>query len=306
MATPKKKNQKVKKSLSKDSPWSRLSREVSQSWELRKPLIDKIEKLLNAKVIVLFTSFQDEEVMISDNDAEMIENILSTEHDKGKVVLILNSAGGMGLAAERIVNVCRVYSDNQFEVIVPHMAKSAATLICFGCSRIWMSPTAELGPVDPQIKYVNDAGEKVWISAEEYVSSYGNLMKDAMSGKTEHIEPLLQQLKRYDARYIEQLKSAQALSDSISIKLLKSGMMSNLAESTIKRKIKDFLIHKRTASHGRMITINEAKSCGLNVEEIELRSDLWNWVWELFIKADWVVSVRSKKILESNVTSLSV
>jgi hypothetical protein len=44
---------------------------------------------------------------------------------------------------------------HQFEVIVPHMAKSAATLICFGASCIHMGPTAELGPVDPQVKYIN-------------------------------------------------------------------------------------------------------------------------------------------------------
>ena len=78
--------------------------------------------------------------------------------------------------------------------------------------------------------------------------------------------------------------------------MLKSGMMSNFSERDIKKKIANFLIHKQTASHGRMITTEEAKKCGLRIKDISLRSKLWNWVWELFIRADWVVTVRTQKI----------
>jgi len=292
---------------SKSNPWSRVSDEITQSHSLRKELIDKIEKQLDAKIILFFTSFTNENAMITDNDAEMIENILSAEHKFGnKIALVLNSAGGLGLAAERIVNVCRSYSGNQFETIVPHMAKSAATLICFGASSIRMSPTSELGPVDPQVPYIDDNGKEKWISAEEYVSSYDNLIKKAISGKTERIEALLQQLARYDSRYIEQLRTAQALSENISIKLLKSGMMSKTEEKMIKRKIKNFLVHKQTSAHSRMITMEEAKNCGLNIEKLELCSELWNLIWELYIRANWVVSSRAKKLIETQEASVNV
>ncbi|MHC4792181.1 MAG: SDH family Clp fold serine proteinase [Planctomycetota bacterium] len=308
MAKKKTNRRKVKSAppASVPSPWERVNQEVHQTWELRKALIQKIESRMRAKVIVYFTSFMSEDAMISDQDAEMIEHILSAEHKGGKVVLILSSAGGSGLAAERIVNVCRAYSDGQFEVIVPHSAKSAATLICFGAFRIRMSATAELGPVDPQLKYVNDAGEKVWISAEEYVRSYDQLMDMAVSGKAKRLETLLQQLVRYDARHIEQLRSAQALSESISVKLLRSGMMSHLSEVKIKERIAPFLIQEQTISHGRMITIDEANKCGLRIREIKLRSRLWQQIWELYVRASFVVSTRSLKILESNSTSLGV
>ena len=236
----------------------------------------------------------------------MIENILYAEYSSGKVVLILNSMGGSGLAAERIVNLCRAYSKGQFEVVVPHSAKSAATMICFGASLIRMSCTAELGPVDPQVKYINDMGKATWISAAEYVRSYEDLMKAATSGKAKRLETLIQQLSRYDARHIEQLKSAQALSESISVKSLKSGMMSHLSEDKIREKVSPFLIQAQTISHGRMISMDEAKICGLKVQEIELQSVLWRQLWELYVRANWVVSTRSLKILESNSTSLGV
>jgi ClpP class serine protease len=289
------------RSFINDSPWSRVAQETSQWWELRREYIAKIEKHLGGKVIVYFTSFFFEDAMVVDKDAEMIENMLSAEHTKGnKIILILNSAGGSGLAAERIVNICQAYSNNQFEVIVPHMAKSAATLICFGASCIRMSATAELGPVDPQIKYIDDRGQEVWISADEYVRSYDNLMKLATSGEAKRLETLLQQLSRYDARNIEQLKSSQELSKKIAIKLLKAGMMSAREEKAIEEAIAVFLVQKEAMSHGRMINMKEAQNCGLNVKEIELQSDLWNWLWEVFIRGNWVVSNRAtRKILES-------
>lgn len=295
-----------KRSLMVDSPWAQVSQETNQAWPLRRKLIDKIGKRLGGKVIVYFTSFYDEDAMIGDKDAEMIENVLSVEHTSGKVYLVLNSAGGSGLAAERIVNVCRAYSDDRFEVIVPHMAKSAASLICFGASRIHMSNTSELGPVDPQIKYVNDAGNPVWISAQEYVRSYEKLMDMGTSGQAKRLEPIVQQLVRYDARDIERLKSAQSLSQKISIKLLKAGMMARKSETQIEKAISAFLVQEQSMSHGRMISMSEARDCGLRIKEIPLRSDLWNWIWELYIRADWVVTMRGGKILESSVSALSV
>lgn len=128
-----------------DSPFIKLLRETGQHAELRQHLIKKLGELFGAKIVTFFTSFTRRLVQIEDNDAEMLESILSSEHDAGgPLLLVINSPGGQALAAERIVNVCRAYSNNQFEVIVPHMAKSAATLICFGANAIHLSPTSEL------------------------------------------------------------------------------------------------------------------------------------------------------------------
>ena len=66
MAKKKAKSRKTKSAPppSVDSSWSRLSQEVSQSWDLRKGLIEKIEGRLRAKVIVYFTAPSEEEAMI--------------------------------------------------------------------------------------------------------------------------------------------------------------------------------------------------------------------------------------------------
>jgi len=302
MATPKtpKGGSKSTNAFS-SSPWLKVTRETGQSWELRKELLDRVQKHFNAHVVSFFTSFR-LNTQIDDGDAEMLESVLSADHDGGKLVLILNSPGGFALAAERIVNVCRAYSKDNFEVIVPHMAKSAATMICFGANKIHMSKTAELGPVDPQVRFKDDVGNVTWISADEYIRSYEQLFDAAAKAKAKNMEPYLQQLIRYDSRYIEKLSSARRLSKDISVRLLKTGMMAKQSKASIEKKIDVFLSQSKTSAHGRMINFAGAEECGLNVSPIDLYSDVWNDLWELFVRCDWAVSTTCAKLIESPTT----
>ena len=133
----------------KESPFNRLISETQQNPEIRQKLIKKIEAELKGQVVTFFTSFDKPNVYINDNDAEMLESIFSAESKSEKLYLILNSPGGDILASERIVNICRSYFPKGFEVIIPHLAKSAGTIICFGADAIHMSQTSELGLTCP-------------------------------------------------------------------------------------------------------------------------------------------------------------
>ena len=89
---PPEKQTRQSRSFMKDSVWVRVTDETRQGWGLRKNLIQKLEDILGGMVVLYFTAFTDERVVISDVDAEMIENILSVEHEKGsKIFLVLNS-----------------------------------------------------------------------------------------------------------------------------------------------------------------------------------------------------------------------
>ncbi len=306
MAKKKKSAKRPKRrTFQKHSPWLRVHQEVVQGAELRQTLIAKLERQFDARVVTLFASFYKQEAVLVDTDAEMIENVLAAQSNGKKIVLILNSAGGFGLAAERIVNTIRAYT-NSFEVVVPHMAKSAATLICFGADKIHMSRTSELGPVDPQATYTTTEGDDPsWISAEEYIRSYDQLMGKATSGDYPRIEAFIQQLARYDDRFIEQLRSSRDLADDISVRLLQVSMMRGSSKTEIRKKIKAFLSQEMKKHHGRMILYDEAVNCGLKVNLIDLQSDEWNNIWELFVRSNWVVTHRAVKLMESRATSLS-
>jgi ClpP class serine protease len=116
------------------------------------------------------------------------------------LAIVINSPGGLGLAAERIIQACRAYSGTgEYWAIVPGKAKSAATMICLGAKKILMGPTSELGSIDPQIQL--ETGEVC--SAYNIIKSYEELFGEAVNTKG-HIEPYLQQLKNYDRKLIEE------------------------------------------------------------------------------------------------------
>lgn len=286
--------------------YGQLLAEVSQAHTIRAGLYSKIEGLINkhlhvnARVVAFFTSFG-WPVAIENSDADMIEEVLRTTTMEGReLFLILNSGGGDGLAAERIVNIFRTFGGGSFSVIVPKMAKSAATMICFGAKRIYMCDTSELGPVDPQIAKYDDAGNLFeYQAAHEIIDAYNELIRKANTTRG-RLEPYLQQLARFDARDIRRIISAQRLSANISIKALKSGMMMKKSETKIKASIKPFLDPSHTISHGRPIYHDVCTRTGLTVEVLESSCDLWQSIWSLYIRLNYVVNNRSTaKVIES-------
>jgi len=291
-----------------DSAFLKVLKETRQHESFRLGLIKKLETDFDGKVITFFTSFRERDAMIVDQDAEMLESVLSSEPTQKKIVLVISSPGGMPLASERIANVLRAYSPKPFEAVVPHMAKSAATMICFGAGAIHMSKTAELGPVDPQIPYwtTGEEEEPDWVSAEEYVRSYDNLIALGIGGKAKRLEPIMLQLSRYDSRFIEKVRSFQKLAEDISIRLLKTSMMKKRSVTSIRQCIDVFLKQTRTRTHGRMINHEEAKACGLNIKLVDLHSALWHTMWELFVRSDWCVRNTCNKLIETSKTSVHV
>ena len=283
---------------------SRIGEEINQGHTTRASLYRQIEREIGSghRVVAFFTSFF-WPVVISDSDADMMEEVLRTTlaATGDKLVLILNSPGGDPLAAERIVHICRSYSkDDKYIVVVPKMAKSAATMISLGASEIWMSKTSELGPIDPQIQVMLE-GEKRprYVAAHEIVNSYNELMEKA-NKTTGQIAPYLQQLQRYDARAVQRIISAQQLSDVIAVETLKTGTMKNLTEEQIRQKISAFLDPVVTKVHGRPVYHDVAKKCGLDVRLQDSHSDLWGAVWELYLRLDNLVGRHTScKVVES-------
>lgn len=286
-----------------------LLAETNQAHGIRQPLYVQIEQQLEiqlqvkVRALAFFTSFVSP-VVIEDRDADMIEEVLqNTDMTERELVLILSSPGGEGLAAERIVNICRTYGRGSFSVVVPKMAKSAATMICFGAKRILMSDTSELGPVDPQVPIRDETGKVIdYQAAHEVVAAYKELMTKANTTRGK-VEPYLQQLARFDARDIRRIASAQKLSESIAIKSLKSGCFGKLSEAAIRAKIRPFLEPRHTISHGRPIYPDFAKQCGLNIDVIDAQSDLWKSIWSLYIRINHLVSsTTAAKVIESQTT----
>jgi len=282
---------------------------VTQGHPQRQHLYEEIEAAFKKKrkVVTFCTSFVFP-VIMEDRDADIIEEVLqNTDLDGKELLLILNTPGGDALTAERIVNICRSYSDGgRFSVIVPKMAKSAGTMVCFGAYEIGMSPTSELGPIDPQIPIFDDDGNLInYLAAHEIIESYEKLMTQANKTKG-RLEPYLEQLQRFDAREIRRIRSSQELSESVAINCVQTEHFKGMRSSQIKTKIAPFLDPKYTKVHGRPIYHDVAKRCGLNVKTYPLKAKLWQAVWNLYVRLDHVLSTHVAKVVESATDSYNM
>lgn len=83
-------------------------------------------------------------------DSEAVIRAIEMTDDRIPIDVILHTPGGLVLAAEQIASALAA-RPAAVTVYVPHYAMSGGTLIALAAERIVMSPSAVLGPVDPQV-----------------------------------------------------------------------------------------------------------------------------------------------------------
>jgi hypothetical protein len=122
--------------------------------------------------------------------------------DKG-LDLILASFGGNIDSASTIASLCRGRFGS-FRVIVPFMAKSAATLLVLAADERLLTCSAQLGPVDPQVRHPERRG--VWFPAHS--------IKEALDQVENTLDPLvkLSMAEKLDPFLIGSYKDAMAAS----------------------------------------------------------------------------------------------
>lgn len=282
--------------------------ELNQAATKRQSLLREwSDKNDGCNVLAYFTSFN-APVMIDDDDRDIIESILQVMDHTKPLDLILSSPGGDPLAAERIINVCRAYSSS-FRVIVPKLAKSAATMISFGANQIVMGPTSELGPIDPQISYMDQTGRLVSRSADSIINGVANVIEQIKSlGGGQNPAGLLTLMPPIDQPFLENCITAQNLSKDIAIRNLKHTTFKRLASTknktkptgrSIEEKIEIFLNPDATYSHGRPIMYTEAKKIGLNIELLDKSDPKWGLLLKIYTRSDFLVSTACTKLIES-------
>ena len=271
-----------------------MQAERSQDHRTRAPLYRRLAREMGRPVVAIFTSYR-YPVMLDDSDANMLESVLQEIDLSNGLCLVISSPGGNGVAAERIINMCRAYSGTgEYWAFVPSKAKSAATMVCMGASKVIMGPSSELGPIDPQW---GPTGNNIWLSLTNVVSTYDDLFVRAEQTEG-NIEPYLQQLANYDEREIAEFRSAVLLADDIAARALSTGMLAGTPVPEIRKRIDVFCSPDRTMSHGRPIYQAEAAACGLAVEVADVKSHVWKTAYELQIRLDAYVSTQAAKAIE--------
>jgi hypothetical protein len=113
-------------------------------------------------------------VMIDFADIKAFETV-TDQLTSGPLDIILHTAGGISEAVEGIAKVIRP-KFNPVRFIVPHIAKSAGTMLTLSGNEIILHPNGELGPIDPQMVVGNMVA-----SAEAIISQFQQI-KDEILG----------------------------------------------------------------------------------------------------------------------------
>ncbi len=121
----------------------RIMNESGLGIYFRQHAIKQLEERLRSRVLVFVANTRHPNALMHHGDAALIETLLRRIGKSEKLALVLHSDGGVGEASEKIIDLCRHYCE-EWSVLVPMRAKSAATLLTFGADRIVMGFCSEL------------------------------------------------------------------------------------------------------------------------------------------------------------------
>ena len=260
--------------------------------EKRKQLLHELERSAGDDGTVGCIGFFCSEGSGASIDADEIPPLgdaLKSLGDVDALYLVINSPGGDGTVAEKIIEMCRSYCE-KFTVAVPNRAKSAATMIALGADEIVMGYASELGPIDPQVP-VTSSGVVQLISAQAFIDARTDLEHRYRVARTDDEDGLeiLQQLANIDPAYIRHCENLMAFGQDLAEKYLDRFMFKD--ESGKQEKIERVLDRlsgtSATKVHARMIDAHTAKAdLGLNVRVLPKDHRFWRIIWDYYVRAD--------------------
>jgi len=286
-----------------DHTLMRVINEISSNAVIRQELMQKLEEKTKRHLVVYVSSFANHPAaLVNDGDAEIIENIMRAYGRIENLDLLIHSPGGFAESAERIIQVIYTYCGD-LRVIVPKQAKSAATMIAMGASKIVMSDTSEIGPIDPQIIYGN-VGQ---IAVQSIIKAYNQIKNEITTkqSKGENYDAELVQLSKIDPILLRESQKHMDLAKDIAVKLLNKKMFSK--KPIKKEDVEKFLDDSETFSHGRLISWKTAEDkLGLKIIHQNKFDNEWKLIWEIYIRTTTAINQhRFAKLIEDKNHSLT-
>ena len=254
----------------------------------RRELIEALEKARSGRLVIAYitSTRQNVEVPIADDVLRLVFEHLQKGSKRAKtgVDLFLHSNGGSGTTPWRLVNLIREYTEN-FAVLVPHKAFSAATLTALGADTIVMHRMGCLGPIDPSVGNAFNPtnpsdGRFLPISVED-VSAYFKLVKEDV--QINHEDELIQAFKALSDRVhplaLGNVQRSHHQSRMMARKLLLKHMAASTSEHEINQIIDN--LKSNLFFHGHPINRSEAKE-DLKLEVEFADESLEKLMWDLY------------------------
>lgn len=186
--------------------------------------------------------------------------------------LMLTSLGGDAEAAIRMAAMCHAERDD-FRVIVPDTAASAATLLALAAEEVVMSDTSALGPVDPQVRLPR---------RDQYFPAKGiveivNDLDERTRGNPQAFELYAALLADVDAVAYQTAQDAIKRTAELVpevLRLRRSPPEDGEIEE-ITRNLQSSAMHSATIGHAR------ARELGVPAKYLSSHSQTWDLLWRL-------------------------
>jgi hypothetical protein len=214
---------------------------------------------------------------------EDVQGFMSALHGlKGSALdLVLHSPGGSLEAVDQIVTYLRSKYDD-IRVIVPQNAMSAATMIACAADTIVMGKHSALGPIDPQITFPTESG-LFTAPAQSILDEFERARTEVMADPS--LSPLwVSKISDYPPGLLTMCQNTIELAiEKVAEWLLAHMYEGDESKSEMAKRIAAWLgdanIHK---AHGRPISIDVARDCGLHVQALEDNQEFQDKVMAVF------------------------
>lgn len=212
-------------------------------------------------------------------DIDFVQNIeehIYQEDGSRELHVLLRSPGGDGEIALRAVRSMQARS-SKLVLLVPDIAKSAATLLALGADEIRLGPTSDLGPIDPQMQI----GDR-WYSAKAITSAVHQAEKAVADDRvlTPLWASLLAQVTAldYQAAKAELGRTTTMVKQAIGYRTdpPDGGEFEAMAQKLVED------LQETPTSHATTMGPLELRQMGLPVVDMDPCSWEWECIWRLW------------------------
>jgi hypothetical protein len=226
-------------------------------------------------------------IMIDFADIKAFETI-TEQLPPGPLDIILHTAGGISEAVEGIANVIRP-KFNPVRFIIPHIAKSAGTMLALLGNEILIHPNGELGPIDPQMIVGNMVA-----SADAILSQFQQIKNDILGNQSRGIRPDPQKITLWGPilatmgpALLVQCENARQFGKQLVVNFLCQYMFAGdpLAQAKAQGIADALSDYSRWLSHGAkvdLVTLQRLNVCATSLANDPILLNLVNEIWAAY------------------------
>lgn len=250
-------------------------------------LIRDLEKTRKSKVIVYFTGDRPPfgGASIAEDAVRPLYDHLVSLNSESKVETIdlyLYSRGGNVSVPWRIASMVREFCEN-FTILIPYKAYSAATLLSLGADNIIMGRKAELGPIDPTLVR-GTAAEGAFPAQEVSVEDVNAFISFIKERANINDQTALAQMVGVLVEHVGPLTLGNVDRQDSHIRLVARKLLASHNRKMEEEKLQSIIetLTEKMYSHGHAIGRKEAKDIGLPIDFADDKME--DLMWALYLK----------------------